>query len=150
MRAAAPLFAATALALGLIGPAVAQAAPADTARVTSSTERSTAAPATALLGRWVGNFSGYDSGTYIAGQEKIIITKARGHVAKGTWQFRVKGGRWSAPEPLQFVVHVDEDIDLWGQDSEGYYDGELRGDRLVLSYASTQPAQALRMVLTRR
>lgn len=128
-------------ALALIVPTAAHAAPADRAK---------GDPAQALVGRWVGTFEGYERGVYIKGEQKIVITKARGYVAKGTWQERDKGGPWSAPLPVQLVVHIDEDVDVWGQDSEGYYDGELRGDRLVFSYASTQPPQALRFVLTRR
>ena len=128
-------------ALALVVPTVAQAAPADRAKDD---------PAQVLVGRWVGTYAGYYNGEYLTGGEKIVITKAKGHVAKGTWQFREKGGRWSAPQPVQFVVHIDEDIDVWGQDSVGFYDGELRGDRLTFSYASIQPAQAMRFVLTRR
>lgn len=128
-------------ALALVVPTVAQAAPADRAKDD---------PAQVLVGRWVGTYAGYYNGEYLTGGEKIVITKAKGHVAKGTWQFREKGGRWSTPQPVQFVVHIDEDVDVWGQDSVGFYDGELRGDRLTFSYASIQPAQAMRFVLTRR
>lgn len=128
-------------ALALVVPTAANAAPADPTK---------GDPARALVGRWVGTFAGYYNGEYVTGGQKIVITNAKGHVAKGTWQSRETDGRWSAPLPVQFVVHVDEDVDVWGQDAEGYYDGELRGDRLVFSYASTQPAQAYRFVLTRR
>ena len=128
-------------ALALVVPTVAQAAPADRAKDD---------PAQVLVGRWVGTYAGYYNGEYLTGGEKIVITTAKGHVAKGTWQFREKGGRWSTPQPVQFVVHIDEDVDVWGQDSVGFYDGELRGDRLTFSYASIQPAQAMRFVLTRR
>ena len=128
-------------ALALVVPTSAQAAPVDRAKDD---------PAQVLVGRWVGTYAGYYNGEYLTGGEKIVITKAKGHVAKGTWQFREKGGRWSAPQPVQFVVHIDEDVDVWGQDSVGFYDGELRGDRLTFSYASIQPAQAMRFVLTRR
>ena len=128
-------------ALALVVPTVAQAAPADRAKDD---------PAQVLVGRWVGTYAGYYNGEYLTGGEKIVITKAKGHVAKGTWQFREKGGRWSTPQPVQFVVHIDEDVDVWGQDSVGFYDGELRGDRLTFSYASIQPAQAMRFSLTRR
>ena len=128
-------------ALALVVPTAAQAAPADRAKDD---------PAQVLVGRWVGTYAGYYNGDYITGGEKIVITRAKGHVAKGTWQFREKGGRWSAPQPVQFVVHIDEDVDVWGQDSVGFYDGELRGDRLIFSYATIQPAQVLRFVLTRR
>ena len=128
-------------ALALVVSTSAQAAPVDRAKDD---------PAQILVGRWVGTYAGYYNGDYVSGGEKIVITKAKGHVAKGTWQFREKGGRWSAPQPVQFVVHIDEDVDVWGQDSVGFYDGELRGDRLTFSYASIQPAQAMRFVLTRR
>ena len=128
-------------ALALVVPTSAQAAPVDRAKDD---------PAQVLVGRWVGTYAGYYNGEYLTGGEKIVITKAKGHVAKGTWQFREKGGRWSAPQPVQFVVHIDEDVDVWGQDSVGFYDGELRGDRLTFSYASIQPAQAMRFSLTRR
>lgn len=127
-------------ALALVLPTAAQAASAESAE----------GPAQALLGRWVGTYTGYEDGNYVQGGQKIIITKAKGHVAKGTWQYKGLSGKWSAPQPVQFVVHVDDDIDVWGQDSEGYYTGDVGGQRLVLSYASAKPAQVLRLVLTRR
>ena len=52
--------------------------------------------------------------------------------------------------PVQFVVDLDGDVDVWGQDSVGFYDGELRGGRLILNYVSSSPDQAMRFVLTRR
>lgn len=129
-------------ALALATPLAAQAAPVD---------RAQGDPAQVLVGRWVGTFSGYSEGDYYTGDQKIVITKAKGHSAKGTWQYREKGGRWSEPQPAQFVINVEDDVDVWGQDSEGYYDGELVGkDRLVFSYVSSSPDQALRFVLTRR
>ena len=128
-------------ALALAVPTAAQAAPVD---------RGKDDPAHVLVGRWVGSYSGFADGRYVTGGEKIVITKAKGHSAKGTWQYRDKGGRWSAPQPVQFVVDLDGDVDVWGQDSVGFYDGELRGDRLVLNYLSRSPDQALRFVLTRR
>ena len=126
-------------ALALVVPTAAQAAPADRAKDD---------PAQVLVGRWVGTYAGYYNGEYLTGGEKIVITKAKGHSAKGTWQFREKGGRWSAPQPVQFVIDLDGDVDVWGQDSVGFYDGELRGDRLILNYVSSSPDQALRFVLT--
>lgn len=128
-------------ALALVVPTAAQAAPVD---------RGKDDPAQVLVGRWVGSYSGFADGRYVTGGEKIVITKAKGYVAKGTWQYREKGGHWSAPQPVQFVVDLDGDVDVWGQDSVGFYDGELRGDRLVLNYVSSSPDQALRFVLTRR
>lgn len=144
------LIAVIVLALGMVAPAAAQAVPSDTTVATAASDRSDKAPAKALLGRWVGTYTGYEAGIAIKGGQKIIVTQARGHVAKGTWQYKGSSGRWSAPAPVQFVVHVDDDIDVWGQDAEGYYTGDVRGERLVLSYASTRPAQVLRLVLTRR
>jgi len=128
--------------LALVIPTAAQAAPAD---------RAQGDPAQVLVGRWVGTYSGFDDGQYIRGAEKIVITKAKGYSAKGTWQFREDGGAWSSPQPVQFVINVEDDVDVWGQDSEGYYDGELvGGDRLVFAYVSVSTGQALRLVLTRR
>jgi len=128
-------------ALALVVPAAAHAAPADRAKDD---------PAQVLVGRWVGTYAGYHNGEYLTGGEKIVITKAKGYSAKGTWQFKEMGGRWSDPQPVQFVIDLDHDVDVWGQDSVGFYDGELRGDRLILNYVSSSPDQALRFVLTRR
>lgn len=128
-------------ALALVVPAAAQAAPADRAKDD---------PAQVLVGRWVGTYAGYYNGDYITGGQKIVITKAKGYSAKGTWQFREKGGRWSDPQPVQFTIDIEEDVDVWGQDAIGFYDGELRGGRLVFNYMSISPDQALRFVLTRR
>jgi hypothetical protein len=142
MRTVVRLLAVATVSLALVAPLSAQAAPV---------ERAQGDPAQVLVGRWVGSYSGYADGRYVKGEEKIVITKAKGHSAKGTWQYREKGGRWSAPQPAQFVISVEDDVDVWGQDSVGYYDGELVGtDRLVFSYVSSSPDQALRFVLTRR
>lgn len=127
--------------LALVVPTAAQA---------SSAARSSSDPAQVLVGRWVGSYSGYVNGVYVEGGEKFVITQAKGYAAKGTWQYREKGGRWSVPKPVQFVVDTDGDVDIWGQDAVGYYDGELRGDRLVFNYVSISPNQALRFSVTRR
>jgi len=135
---------AAACAVTLVAPSAAGAAVPDRAK---------SDPAQALVGRWVGSYSGYVNGVYYAGDEKFIITKAKGYAAKGTWQHRENGGRWSAPQPVQFTVDLEgneTDLDIWGQDAVGFYSGELRGDRMVLNYVSISPDQALRFTVTRR
>ena len=144
MKSAARIVAALLTGAALITPqAVAQAAPS-----------AADAPAEFLVGRWVGSYSGYQDGAYMKGREKIVVTKAHGYVAKGTWQFKEKGGSWSAPAPVEFVVQVPPAavLSVVGQDANGYYNGFFKNeDRLVLSYVGRTPvSQALRFSLSRR
>lgn len=120
----------------------------------AATSRAEAAEGVTLVGTWVGTYNGYVDGRYVAGDEKIIITKARGAAAKGTWQYRAKGKKWSAPLPVHLIVTADADgsIAVRGVDGEGVYDGELVStDRLTFVYSDPQPElTALRLDLTRR
>lgn len=146
MKTSARLLAAlslTVLAL-VVAPAGAQA----------DSSRGTDDPAAVLVGRWVGSYAGFVDGRYVSGGEKIIITKAKGHAAKGTWQYKGSSGRWSAPLPVQFIVSVDVGgvVTVRGADGEGVYDGELVSpNRLVFAYSDPQPElTALRFTLSRR
>lgn len=144
MRVATRIVAALLTGAALIGPqAVAQAAP-----------KAADGPAQFLLGRWVGTYAGYENGAFMQGREKIVVTTAHGYVAKGTWQFKEKGGTWSAPAPVEFVVQVPPSavLSVTGQDVNGYYNGFLKNEnRLVLSYVGRTPtSEALRFTLSRR
>ena len=109
-----------------------------------------------LVGKWVGSFHGYINGVYQEGREKIIITETHGNAANGTWQYKMSGGSWSAPQTVSFIVSVDEDLAGWyeinGADAHGTYDGELTsGGKLILDYSGSMPnIQALRFVLRKR
>ena len=107
-----------------------------------------------LVGTWVGPMSGYRDGEYVTGSEKIIITQAKGPLAKGTWQWKAEGGTWSKKVDLQLVIvddHANE-LHIFGQDPTGTYDGHLYSSgHLVLGYAASSPMQfALRFDLSRR
>jgi hypothetical protein len=88
-----------------------------------------AAPASPLLGTWTGPADVYYGGAYDQGTEKLTITTARGNVAKGTWQWKPVGGKWSVPEPVQLIALNSAagatSIDILGADSEGTYEGVL-------------------------
>ncbi len=137
---------ATAAAL-LLAPTAATAAPAGD---------SGGHVADVLVGKWVGTFHGYINGVYWEGREKIIITEARGNAATGTWQYKLDGGSWSAPQTASFIVSEDEDMPGWyevdGADANGTYDGELNAKgKLVFDYSGSMPdIQALRFVLRKR
>lgn len=89
-----------------------------------------ASSASFLKGTWVGPLSGFTDPQFCGGHghclgtEKIIITKVKGHAAKGTWQYN-SGGGWSAPEPVTFIVRSAGDgiWDINGSHSGGVYDG---------------------------
>lgn len=144
-RAGVALAAAALSASALAGAAVIAAAPAQAASETGGTH---------LLGRWVGHFDGYYQGTFKEGQEKIVISKARGNVALGTYQWRLKGDHWSAPQPATFVVHPGDmgGWDVAGADGSGTYDGCLRIDGVwETAYVGSMPSlQGLHMRLTKR
>lgn len=131
----------------LLAPAAATAAPAGD---------SGGHVAEVLVGKWVGSFHGYLDGVYMEGREKIIVTEARGNSALGTWQYKMTGGSWSAPQPVAFIVSEDEDMAGWyevnGADGNGTYDGELTsGGKLIMDYMGSSPTiQSLRFVLRKR
>ena len=85
--------------------------------------------ASPLVGTWVGTADVYYGGKYSQGTEKIIITAANGSVAKGTWQWKPTGGRWSKPAPVQLIamnpVAGEAHIDILGADADGTYEGVL-------------------------
>ena len=117
----------------LVAPAAAQAAPSG----------DVANPADILVGKWVGSFHGYLNGAYVEGQEKIVVTSARGNAAVGTWQYRMASSDpWSAPQPVQFLVSVGHTgmVHVRGADSAGTYDGHMASrNRLVLDYMGSMP-----------
>ncbi|MSO27490.1 MAG: hypothetical protein EXQ60_05425 [Candidatus Nanopelagicales bacterium] len=90
---------------------------------------SMAAPASPLIGTWVGSADLYYGGKYSQGTEKLTITTARGNVAKGTWQWKPTGGRWSSPAPVQLIALNSAagatSIDILGADGDGTYEGVL-------------------------
>lgn len=146
MKIAARIATAVVLALAALIAVPASAQPAKS--------RATDDPASVLVGRWVGSYSGFVDGRYVSGGEKIVITKAKGYAAKGTWQYKGSSGHWSKPAPVQFVVTIDADgvVGVRGADGEGTYDGELvSANRLVFAYLDPQPElTALRFSVTRR
>jgi len=106
-----------------------------------------AAPASPLRGTWTGPADVYYGGAYDQGTEKLTITTARGNVAKGTWQWKPAGGKWSAPAPVQLIVLNyaigATSIDVLGADSEGTYEGVLiPGVSLEIGYMSPEPEGA--------
>ena len=88
-----------------------------------------AAPASPLLGTWTGPADVYYGGAYSQGTEKLTITTARGNVAKGTWQWKSAGGKWSKPKLVQLIAMNSAigatSIDILGADGDGTYEGVL-------------------------
>ena len=103
-----------------------------------------AAPASPLLGTWTGPADVYYGGAYDQGTEKLTITTARGNVAKGTWQWKPTGGKWSVPAPVQLIALNSAigatSIDILGADSEGTYEGVLiPGVSFEIGYMDPSP-----------
>jgi hypothetical protein len=97
----------------------------------------------ALLGTWVGSYTGYHDGAWESGEQKFVFTTMRGVHVKGTWQYRSQGQgqKWTAPAPVQLVVvpEADGEAGHWsvtGADENGIYIGHLSADgpSLQLSY----------------
>ena len=88
-----------------------------------------AAPASPLLGTWTGPADVYYGGSFTQGTEKLTITTARGNVAKGTWQWKSAGGKWSKPKLVQLIAMNSAigatSIDILGADGDGTYEGVL-------------------------
>jgi hypothetical protein len=102
-----------------------------------------AAPASALVGTWTGPADVYYGGDYVQGTEKLTITTARGNVAKGTWQWKSIGGKWSKPKLVQLIAlnfaSGATSIDILGADSDGTYEGVLiPGVSLEIGYMDPQ------------
>ena len=99
--------------------------------------------ASPLVGTWVGTADVYYGGKYSQVTEKNIITAANGSVAKGTWQWKPTGGRWSKPAPVQLIamnpVAGEAHIDILGADADGTYEGVLiPGVSLEIGYMDPQ------------
>jgi hypothetical protein len=99
--------------------------------------------ASPLVGTWGGSADVYYGGEYLQGTEKIIITTAKGNVAKGTWQWKQQGGTWSKPSPVQLIamnsVPGEAHIDILGADVDGTYEGVLiPGVSLEIGYMDPQ------------
>lgn len=136
LRILTALAAAAALVLGgaLIAPtASAQSASGSSASAATMTARD------ALMGTWVGTYSGFENGNFAKGYEKFVITTVRGMNAKGTWQYRARpSDPWSDPSPMQLVL-TPSAAGGWivtGADVNGIYYGTLdaAGTRLDLAY----------------
>ncbi len=102
-----------------------------------------AAPASPLIGTWTGPADVYYGGDYEQGTEKLTITTARGNVAKGTWQWKSSGGKWSKPKLVQLIALNSAagatSIDILGADSDGTYEGVLiPGVSLEIGYMDPQ------------
>ena len=79
-----------------------------------------------LKGTWVGPCSGFFDGSTCGGEEKITVTKVKGHAAKGTWQYRSdSSASWSKPSQITFVVRAASDgtWEVYGSDDGGSYEG---------------------------
>ena len=137
--------------LSLIGAAVTLVAgfPLVGVSVVSALAADSAAPAAAsaplkraLMGVWVGPFSGYENNWHRKGFERITITAVHDASAKGTWQFKDRASDpWTSREPLRLVA-LPSPMGGWiitGADHNGLYDGTLnaRGNALDLSYQSS-------------
>ena len=103
-----------------------------------------AAPASPLLGTWTGPADVYYGGAYDQGTEKLTITTARGNVAKGTWQWKSAGGKWSKPKLVQLIAMNSAigatSIDILGADGDGTYEGVLiPGVSFEIGYMDPSP-----------
>ena len=131
LRLLAALALGGALALGAgAPPATADSQPTTAVAVTAKQ---------ALLGTWIGTYSGFEDGRFVRGQERFILATMRGANVKGTWQFRASAADpWSAKSPMQLVVLPDPDGGwaVTGADVNGIYVGRLdaSGTRLDLAY----------------
>ena len=101
-----------------------------------------AAPSSqALKGTWVGTYGGYKgSEKATGGQQKIVIKKVHGGVAKGTWQSRTVGDKWGKKTPLHLIIYRNEDGESYvaGTDTTGTYNGIITSDgEFVMAYTQT-------------
>jgi hypothetical protein len=120
----------SALALGTMTAPASASVPSTASAVTAQE---------AMLGTWVGSYSGFEDGTFVKGQERFNLTAMRGANVKGTWQFRATSADpWSEKSPMQLVVLPDPDGGwaVTGADVNGIYVGRLdaSGTRLDLAY----------------
>ena len=103
-----------------------------------------ASSAAFLKGTWVGACTGFYVGGSCAGDEKIKITKVKGHAAKGTWQYRASADEsWSSPSQATFVVRAvgDGTWEVYGSDDNGTYEGVYTPwtGHLELAYMKSGP-----------
>ena len=111
-----------------------------------------AAPASPLLGTWTGPADVYYGGSFTQGTEKLTITTARGNVAKGTWQWKSAGGKWSKPKLVQLIAMNSAigatSIDILGADGDGTYEGVLiPGVSFEIGYMSPAPDGATKILV---
>jgi len=110
----------------------------------------------ALLGTWVGTYSGFEKGAFTKGLERFQLTTVRGATVKGTWQYRATAADpWSAKAPLLLVALPDPDggWKVTGADDNGIIIGTLNeaGTTLDLAYqGSVNTLIAYRFLLTKR
>ena len=127
------------LAAAALGATLAVGAPASAAVATGQPAVAAALSAReAVLGTWVGDYSGFEEGRYVTGQERFVLTVMRGANVKGTWQYRATAkDRWSAKEPMQLIVHPDPSGGwaVTGADANGIYVGRLEADGSELDLA---------------
>ncbi len=113
------------LSVGLTAPS-ANAAPGD---------------ASGLEGTWRGTYQGFDTGGFVRGQEKIVITEVRGATATGTWQSRTSAKvKWSKARPINLAVY-DEELDE-GTPSV-YLAGADEGGTLVGKFVASEGTMRL-------
>jgi hypothetical protein len=102
----------------------------------------TAAPTSQeLKGTWIGTYGGFEGNQKAnGGQEKIVITSVYQGVAKGYWQSRHVGEKWSKKSTLHLINYRNEDGESYisGTDSSGTYNGIISADgEFVIAYTQT-------------
>lgn len=78
---------------------------------------------TGIAGTWIGTQRGFENGTYVNRQVRLIVTKAKGEAISGTKSWREISGTWSEPEEFQGAVKKSGEIHA--VDEDGYLIGEL-------------------------
>ena len=95
-----------------------------TAGSTSAQAADTQAPRnTGITGTWIGTQKGFENGTYVNRQVRLIVAKAKGEAISGTKSWREIGGAWSEPESFQGAVLKSGEFHA--VDDDGYFIGEL-------------------------
>lgn len=91
---------------------------------TSAQAAHTQAPRnTGLSGTWIGTQKGFESGTYVTRQVRLVVTKVKGEAMSGTKSWREINGSWSEPETFQGAVMKSGEFRA--VDEDGYFIGEL-------------------------
>jgi hypothetical protein len=118
----------------------------------------TAAPTSQeLKGTWVGTYGGFEgSGKAKGGQQRMVITAVHGGVAKGYWQSRHVGDKWSKKTPMHLTSYFTSSYDgkseyyIAGTDLYGTYVGKLaENGELVLSYTQVDHRQLNLQIVAR-